>query len=82
MATETTAQNKRARAHAPRLNISGRSNQHKQASGPNSPGHQSTRPPENQGRRWILKKKEQARKRGKTTAADSKYSGRKRKDRL
>lgn len=82
MATETTAQNKRARAHAPRLNISGRSNQHKQASGPNSPGHQSTRPPENQGRKWILKKKEQARKRGKTTAADSKYSGRKRKDRL
>jgi 18S rRNA (guanine1575-N7)-methyltransferase len=31
---------------------------------------------------WIKKKKEQARNRGKDTARDSKYTGRKRKERI
>lgn len=42
----------------------------------------SKRHPEGKGKEWIKKKKEQARNRGKETARDSKYTGRKRKDRI
>ena len=42
----------------------------------------SKRHPEGKGKGWILKKKEQARNRGKDTARDSKYTGRKRKERI
>lgn len=41
----------------------------------------SKRHPEGKGKKWILKKKEQAKHRGKETARDSKYTGRKRKER-
>jgi 18S rRNA (guanine1575-N7)-methyltransferase len=42
----------------------------------------SKRHPEGKGVAWIKKKKEQARARGKDTARDSKYTGRKRKERI
>jgi 18S rRNA (guanine1575-N7)-methyltransferase len=42
----------------------------------------SKRHPEGKGVAWIKKKKEQARNRGKDTARDSKYTGRKRKERI
>jgi len=42
----------------------------------------SKRHPEGKGKEWIVKKKEQARNRGKDTAHDSKYTGRKRKERI
>jgi 18S rRNA (guanine1575-N7)-methyltransferase len=42
----------------------------------------SKRHPEGKGKDWIVKKKEQARNRGNDTANDSKYTGRKRKDRV
>ena len=42
----------------------------------------SKRRREGKGAAWIKKKKEQARARGKDTARDSKYTGRKRKERI
>ena len=42
----------------------------------------SKRHPEGQGKEWVHKKKEQARNRGKETQNDSKYTGRKRKERI
>jgi len=42
----------------------------------------SKRHPEGKGKEWILKKKKQARSRGKEIATDSKYTGRKRKERV
>jgi 18S rRNA (guanine1575-N7)-methyltransferase len=42
----------------------------------------SKRHPEGKGKEWIKRKKEQARNRGKDTARDSKYTGRKRKERI
>lgn len=44
--------------------------------------HGSKRHPEGKGKEWILKKKEQMRNKGKDTAGDSKYTGRKRKERI
>lgn len=42
----------------------------------------SKRHPECKGKEWILKKKNQARNKGKDIATDSKYTGRKRKERF
>lgn len=42
----------------------------------------SKRHPDNKGRAWIEKKKSQAQLKGKETARNSKYTGRKRKDRI
>ena len=66
------------------VRVRGRSNASlkggKLSSGPKqtaNSGHQHTK-----GKAWVLKKKRQARCRGQVIAEDSKYTGRKRKDRL
>uniref|UniRef100_A0A5S6QIY4 18S rRNA (guanine-N(7))-methyltransferase n=1 Tax=Trichuris muris TaxID=70415 RepID=A0A5S6QIY4_TRIMR len=45
-------------------------------------GRKIKRKPSKKSREWILKKKEQARRRGKTVTRDSKYTGRKRRERF
>ena len=83
--TETVAQNTLVREKVCGLKFSSRNNQssqkdHSACSG--SSGIPNACHSEDKRKKWILKKKMQARMRGKETATDSKYSGRKRKDRL